>query len=34
MKYIRTPIVVEDIQKSRFLYEQILGQTVKDVIIL
>lgn len=29
MKYICTLIVVEDVQKSRFLYEQILGQTVK-----
>ncbi len=29
MKYICTLIVVEDVQKSRFLYEKILGQTVK-----
>jgi catechol 2,3-dioxygenase-like lactoylglutathione lyase family enzyme len=29
MKFICTLIVVEDVQKSRFLYEQILGQTVK-----
>ena len=29
MKYICVLIVVDDIQKSRFLYEKILGQTVK-----
>lgn len=29
MKFICPLIVVEDIQKSRFLYEKILGQTVK-----
>jgi len=29
MKYICVLIVVEDVKKSRFLYEQILGQTVK-----
>lgn len=29
MKFICPLVVVEDIQKSRFLYEQLLGQTVK-----
>ncbi len=29
MKYICALIVVEDIKKSRYLYENILGQTVK-----
>lgn len=29
MKYICALVVVEDIQKSRYLYETILGQTVK-----
>ena len=29
MKYICVLIVVKDVKKSRFLYEQILGQTVK-----
>ncbi len=29
MKFICPLVVVEDVQKSRFLYEQILGQTVK-----
>ncbi len=29
MKFICSLIVVEDIKKSKFLYEQILGQTVK-----
>ncbi len=29
MKFICSLIVVEDVQKSKFLYEQILGQIVK-----
>jgi len=29
MKFICPLVVVEDVQKSRFLYEHILGQTVK-----
>jgi len=29
MKFICPLVVVEDVKKSRFLYEKILGQTVK-----
>lgn len=30
MKFMCSLIVVEDINKSRYLYEKVLGQTVKD----